>query len=283
MKGKVITDAADVDIVIGNESLMNDYGVEISIDAQDQLRKWKSEGKSVALAAANNQLLAIFAISDPIRPEAPSIISALHKRGTDVWMLSGDNKTTATAIGIKVGISPSNIIADVLPSQKADTIRYLQRSLKARVSSTEHTQKRALVAMVGDGINDSPALTAADIGIAIGSGSDIAISSAMFVLVSSNLNALITLLDLSKLVFRRIKFNFAWALVYNMIALPVAAGAFYPIVSHGAHVRLAPVWASLAMAASSVSVVLSSLALRSSVPWVGFRATKGVGDEEAIE
>ncbi|OWP01612.1 hypothetical protein B2J93_2128 [Marssonina coronariae] len=281
--------AVEAQMIIGNESLLEDNDVMLLGPTQSTLERWKLEGKSVALAAIKLnhspghltpgrwQLAAMFAVADPIRPEAPGIVRALQHRGTDVWMLSGDNQMTANAIGSKIGIPLSNIIAGVLPSEKADKIRHLQRSLKAHTSpGEEHATKRALIAMVGDGINDSPALTTADVGIAIGSGSDIAISSAEFVLVSSNLNALITLLDLSKFVFRRIKFNFAWALVYNVVALPVAAGALYPIVSGQKHIRLDPVWASLAMALSSISVVLSSLALRSKLPWVGFKERKAI-------
>jgi Cu+-exporting ATPase len=288
----------EMEMVIGNELLMFDNMIHISESAQTTIDEWKSKGRSVALAAVRSgaskageedspstsawQFAAAFAISDPVRTEAAGIINALQKRGKDVWMLSGDNQITANAIGAQVGIPLGNIIAGVLPSQKAEKIQYLQKSLKARDprSGAEHSQKRALVAMVGDGINDSPALTTADVGIAIGSGSDIAISSAEFVLVSSNLNSLITLVDLSKFVFRRIKFNFGWALIYNLIALPVAAGALYPFVSNGSHIRLDPVWASLAMAASSISVVCSSLALRSRIPWIGFKVPKNMAETE---
>jgi P-type E1-E2 ATPase len=184
-------------------------------------------------------------------------------------MISGDNPTTATAAGHQLGIPSTNIIAGVLPSEKADKIRWLQSTAPKRNGKTG----RAIVAMVGDGINDSPALIAADAGIAIGSGSDVAISSAKFVLMSSNLQSLVTLITLSRAVFKRVKFNFAWALVYNVILLPIAAGVIYPV--HG-HPRLNPVWASLAMALSSLSVICSSLVLKTRLPVVGFRAVKKV-------
>ncbi|KAH8773377.1 Cu2+-exporting ATPase [Hyaloscypha sp. PMI_1271] len=251
---------------IGSENFISFLGTPIDTRWSNTASACKSAGKSVALLAlrplflsdgteAAFKLAAQFATTDPLRPEASSVLSALRKQGLSIWMISGDNVTTATAVGHQLGLLTTNIIADVLPSEKADKIRWLQSSAPKRNGKTG----RAIVAMVGDGINDSPALIAADAGIAIGSGSDVAISSAKFVLVSSNLHSLLTLITLSRTVFRRVKFNFAWALVYNVVLLPIAAGVIYPV--HG-HPRLNPVWASLAMAMSSLSVICSSLVMR---------------------
>ncbi|TGJ88256.1 hypothetical protein E0Z10_g613 [Xylaria hypoxylon] len=268
------------DILVGNEALMRDFSVNIPPATATSLQTWKTEAKSVALVATKSNgteakyiLSAALSISDPIRPETPTVISSLRNNGCDVWMLSGDNVVTARAVALRVGIPEDNVIAEVLPAQKFEKIKYLQSILKARRGSAEEDiSRRATVAMVGDGINDAPALSMADVGIAIGSGSDVAISSADFVLVNSNLTSVVTLLDLSRKVFRRIKFNFGWALVYNLIAIPIAAGCLYPIQVGGKHVTLDPVWASLAMALSSFSVVMSSLALKTRIPGIGFRA-----------
>ncbi|KAJ4414041.1 hypothetical protein N0V82_008158 [Gnomoniopsis sp. IMI 355080] len=267
-------------IFVGNESLLHDADCEVPDEAHKMMDQWKTEAKSVALVAIGksgaqtpHKLAAIFAISDPIRPEAAAIVRTLQSRGTQVWMLSGDNATTARAVASLVNIPATNVISGVLPTGKADQVKRLQSTIKAGEGSRKGSDNynRAIVAMVGDGINDSPALTQADVGIAIGSGSDVAISSAEFVLVNSDLWSIVTLLDLSKAVFRRVKVNFAWALVYNVLAVPIAAGVLMPIVSNGSHVRLDPVWASLAMALSSISVVMSSLALRTRIPGLGFR------------
>ena len=281
------TAESSFELIVGNEALMADFSAHICPAVAALLLKWKAEAKSIALAATKPicprggvimptyTLAAALSVSDPIRPEAPAIIHALHTRGTAVWLLSGDNPTTATAVALQLGINAGNVIAGVLPTEKAEKITYLQSTLKARTGpASESTTRRAIIAMVGDGINDSPALTTADVGVAIGSGSDVAINSASFVLLNSDLRSVVSLLDLSRVVFRRIKFNFGWAIVYNCIGIPVAAGCLYPIVSHGSHVHLDPVWASLAMALSSISVVTSSLLLRSRVPGVGFRVRR---------
>lgn len=267
------------DILVGNEALMRDFSVNIPQAAAASLQTWKTEAKSIALVAttvnARYTLSAALSISDPIRPETPTVINLLRSNGCDVWMLSGDNVVTARAVALRIGIPEDNVIAEVLPTQKFEKIKYLQSTLKARWGhDKEDVSRRATVAMVGDGINDAPALSMADVGIAIGSGSDVAISSADFVLVNSNLASVVTLLQLSRKVFRRIKFNFGWALVYNLVAIPVAAGCLYAVVVNGKHVTLDPVWASLAMALSSFSVVMSSLALKTRIPGIGFRARK---------
>ncbi len=275
-----------VEAAIGNESFMASLGVNLeSYFTSVNLTRWKTEGKSIAILAMRDlqdpdssfTVAAQFATTDPIRPEASHVIQKILESGMSVYMLSGDNLTTARSVGQAIGIPTSNIIAGVLPTEKADKIRWLQANAPKRGSSTNaskrHANRKANVAFVGDGINDAPALTSATVGIAIGSGADIALSSSSFILLTSNLLTLLTLLDLSKTVFRRIKFNFAWALVYNVCLIPVAAGIIYPAAGHP---RLGPVWASAAMALSSVSVVLSSLALRMRVPGLGFRAAKGV-------
>lgn len=308
--------------IIGNEAFMNENGVaDLSDVTQQTLHSWKSKGKSIVLLAVKQRtgsdssscfttlkftLAAAFSAMDPLRPEAAYVVKNLQSSGISVWMISGDNPVTAVAVACMVGIPRENVIAGVLPTEKADKIQYLQQNAPRRPRSTwlwnplswskkHKVNKRAIVAMVGDGINDAPALTVSDVGVAIGSGSDIAIGSAKFILVSSNLNSLLTLTDLSRKVFRRVKFNFFWACVYNIIALPVAAGVLYPVgmmsygPGHGAggerRIRLEPVWASLAMALSSVSVVCSSLLLRTRLWGVGFRARrlemdKGMEEEQ---
>jgi Cu+-exporting ATPase len=272
------------EVLVGNGSLMEDYGVAVSPATESTLESWKSSGCSVILMACRTlnetwSMQAIFAASDPLRPEAIEVVESLRKRGIDVWMLSGDNPSTANAVGKQVGIPSENIIAGVLPAQKADKVKYLQQILKPRRGTgfqsallSSNKRNRATIAMVGDGINDAPALAAADVGIAVASGSDVAVQSASFILVHSDLRAVLTLVSLSRAVFRRVILNFVWAALYNMIALPVAAGVLYPITTTaGTHVRLDPAWAALAMALSSITVVASSLLLRTRVPLVGFR------------
>ncbi|KAK3897134.1 hypothetical protein C8A05DRAFT_48130 [Staphylotrichum tortipilum] len=272
-------------LAVGNESLLSDLSVPIPPATTSLLTAWKSQAKSLALVATTPNpathpwtLSLALSISDPLRPEAAPIVRALQSRGTRVYMLSGDNPTTAAAVAVSLGIPAEQVMAGVLPAGKAERIKQLQATLVQAGG-----KRRGMVAMVGDGINDAPALATADVGVAIGSGADVAISSADFVLVKSDLAAVVGLVELSRVVLRRIKFNFAWAVVYNCVALPVAAGAFYPLVSRGQHIRLDPVWASLAMALSSISVVLSSLALRVRVRGIGYRERRIEGVVEGGE
>ncbi|KAK9240244.1 hypothetical protein V1525DRAFT_370438 [Lipomyces kononenkoae] len=275
LKGRVVneTEPGENDIleaIIGNEKWMTENGAVLTSDESAAMRTWKEQGKSVILLAVRRStdvdkftVLALFAAADPLRPEAQYVVEQLHKRNIQTWMISGDNEITAKAVARQVGIAAEHVIAGVLPQEKAEKVSWLQKtaSVGSRgggLLSGRNKKERSIVAMVGDGINDAPPLSAADVGIAIGSGSEIALSSAQFVLMSSDLTQILTLLDISRLVFRRVKFNFLWAGIYNLIGVPIAAGVIYPVN----HARLAPAWASLAMALSSVSVVCSSLALK---------------------
>jgi heavy metal translocating P-type ATPase len=267
--------------LVGNESLMHDHGVPIPQEASDRMETWKSSGYSVIIMAYDDdhqwRVGAVLGAADPLRPEAAGVVKSLRSRGVEVWMLSGDNVDTARAVAKQVGIHADNVIAGVLPAEKADKVRYLQRALRPKRGRGFHSRltnkrSRATVAMVGDGINDAPALAAADVGIAVASGSDVAIQSAAFILVHSDLRAVLTLVTLSRAVFRRVILNMFWAAIYNVVALPIAAGVLYPITTpSGTHLRLDPAWAALAMALSSLTVVASSLLLRTRIPIGGFR------------
>ncbi|KAG8631464.1 hypothetical protein KVT40_000604 [Elsinoe batatas] len=248
MRG-ITTSSPPLEVLIGNESLLTTHAIPLSPVHQSLLTTWSTAAKSLVLIAVRTldtpySLAALASTSDPLRPEARSVISALHALNITTYLLTGDNPLTARAVASSLSIPTTNVIAGVLPTQKASHIRALQRSLAP-------AGRRAVIAMVGDGVNDAPSLAAADVGIAIGSGSDVAISAAHFVLLRSDLGALLTLVRLSRQVFNRVRWNFAWALVYNLVALPVAAGVLYPVTVGGRHVRLDPAWAAAAMAGSS--------------------------------
>ncbi len=201
------------------------------------------EGRSPVIVVVNNTVYAVIAISDPIKPTAKEAIAYLRKMGLKVMMVSGDSKKGAAAVAKEVGID--EVVAEVLPSQKADFVKKLQKQGRR-------------VAMVGDGLNDAPALAQADVGIAIGTGTDVAMEASDVTLIRGDLRGVVTALQLSKRALRTIRENLFWAFIYNAVGIPIAAGALYPFFG----VLLSPVLASAAMAWSSLSVVLNSLTLR---------------------
>src|SRR6267378_201503 len=212
-----------------------------------------AEGRTPVIVVVNNTVHAVIAIADPIKPTAKDAILQLQRLGIGVTMVSGDSRKGAEAVAQEVAIE--EILAEVLPSQKADIVKKLQR-------------QGARVVMVGDGINDAPALAQADVGIAIGTGTDVAMEASDVTLIRGDLRGVVTAIQLSRRTMGTIKLNLFWAFVYNVIGIPVAAGALYPWL----HVLLSPVLASAAMAWSSLSVVLNSLTLRRFKPaWEGNR------------
>nr|WP_330389984.1 copper-translocating P-type ATPase [Tepidibacter formicigenes] len=228
-------------IYLGNEKLMKDKNIQMTL--KDESDKLANEGKTPMYMAINNKLEGIIAVADVVKESSKKAIDMLHEMGIEVAMITGDNKKTASAIAKQVGIDV--VLAEILPEDKANEVKKLQ-------------EKNKVVAMVGDGINDAPALAQADVGIAIGSGTDVAMESADIVLMKSDLVDVVTAIKLSRSTIRNIRQNLFWAFAYNTAGIPLAAGIFYALGGP----KLNPMFAAGAMALSSVSVVTNALRLR---------------------
>ena len=235
-------------IAAGNVRLMNELGVTVPAGLAEQ---FAAEGKTPLFFAKNGELAGTVAVADEVKETSAGAIAALRSLGVDVRMLTGDNRVTAEAIARRVGLSSEQVIADVLPADKERHVRELQDA-------------GGKVAMVGDGINDSPALARADVGLAIGTGADIAKEGADVVLMRSDLMDVARAIELSRATIRNIKQDLFWALFYNGIGIPLAAGVFFPLTGW----QLSPMFGAAAMSLSSVCVVSNALRLKSFKPKV---------------
>nr|MBA3271715.1 copper-translocating P-type ATPase [Acidobacteriota bacterium] len=241
--GRGVLATVDQDrVVIGTEAMMRQAGIDVAA-LHDALLRWAQDGKTPVLAARAGRLMAAFGIADTLRPGAAAVVALLKARGARVVMLTGDRRETAQEIARVAGVD--EVIAEVLPAGKVDAIKRLQAEGRT-------------VAMVGDGLNDAPALAQADVGMAMASGTDIAAEAADVTLMRSDLDSIAAALELARRTMATMKQNLFWAFVYNVIGIPIAAGALYPAFGW----QLSPIIASAAMAFSSVSVVTNSLRLR---------------------
>ncbi len=230
------------DLVVGNPALMADYAVKIE-PLREAAERLAAAGKTPMYVSLDGALAGLIAVADPIKPSSRAAVERMRRMGLQVVLLTGDNQRTAEAVARQAGIE--RVVAGVLPAGKVEEVRRLQ-------------SEGAVVAMVGDGINDAPALAQADVGIAIGSGTDVAIEASDVTLMRNDLSGVASAIALSRRTMRTMKQNLFWAFIYNVIGIPVAAGALYPAFG----ILLSPILASAAMAFSSVSVVTNSLRLR---------------------
>ena len=240
----------------GNEKMMEEKGISLSAEQKNQIRELAKQGRTPLLFADENQFLGIVAVADVVKPTSKEAVQKFRDYGIHVIMLTGDNEVTAQAIKEQVGID--EVIAGVLPTQKEEKISALK-------------QAGHKVAMIGDGVNDAPALASADVGIAIGAGTDVAIESADIVLMKNDLLDAVGAVKLSKAVIRNIKENLFWAFFYNSIGIPLAAGVLYPLFQ----IKLNPMFVAAAMSLSSVCVVSNALRLR----WVKLHDAKKTQSE----
>lgn len=232
---------------VGSREFMEEAGILVGGRVDAAMWDLEVQGKTVVLVALDTALIGIIAVADRPKDEAYSAVAALQDMGVEVWMVTGDQRTTAYAIADDLNIPRDKVVASAMPMMKVSKVEELQQI------------KNGSVAMVGDGMNDSPALSLADIGIAIGEGTKLAVDAADMVLVRNNLLDVVVAVDIARLVFSKIKQNFFLALVYNSLAIPFAAGILFPWT----HTLIPPQYAGLMMALSSVSVVLNSLSLNS--------------------
>jgi Cu+-exporting ATPase len=229
-------------VALGNRKLLDDLAIDAGAVAE-RAEALRRDGQTVMFVVVNDRVAGLLGVADPIKLSTPEAIEQLHRDGIRVVMLTGDSRTTAEAVGRKLGID--EVIAEVLPDKKLDVVRRLQ--------SEGH-----FVAMAGDGINDAPALAQAHVGIAMGTGTDVAMESADVTLVKGDLRGIVRARLLSRATMRNIKQNLFWAFIYNAIGVPIAAGALYPLFG----LLLSPMIAAAAMSFSSVSVITNALRLR---------------------
>jgi Cu+-exporting ATPase len=234
-------------ILVGSRKLMVENGLTVSEKIEEVLQNLEKDAKTAILVASNGRIIGVVGIADTIKESAVDAIRELHRMGKRVAMITGDNRRTAEAIARKLEID--TVLAEVLPHQKAEEVRRLQ-------------SEGEIVAFVGDGINDAPALAQADLGIAMGSGTDVALESGEVVLMRDDLKDVVAAIQLSGKTLNKIKQNLFWAMIYNTILIPVAAGLLYPLFG----IVFLPEWAGGAMALSSVSVVTNSLLMKNYIP-----------------
>lgn len=261
VRGKgVVAVVGEREIALGNRALLAEKMITPSGEAADAAERLEEEGKTVSFLAADGKILGVLAVADTLKPNAMQAVADLKKMGLSVVMVTGDNERTAHAIAGMIGID--RVLAEVLPDEKAAEVRALQ-------------ERGDRVAFVGDGINDAPALAQADLGIAIGGGTDVAIESGDVVLVKDDLTDVPAAIQLSQKTIGRVKMNLFWAFAYNAALIPVAAGVLYPAFG----ITFRPELAGLAMAASSVTVVTLSLLLKGYMP----EAKRGETEERGME